>query len=500
MGNHSNKNNNSNDNINFDNPHNNYNLLTDTINLELPDYNLKLSKILNEDKIYIKIIEKSYNNKYIHIYYYNSFDTNILFNINSYFKSLNTKDNAYKNILYLIKNKNFEINKQNSELILSLNKSNKDNKDNNCLLVNLNFKKFYQTLDEIKFNKNPNLEFKNTLAEENSIYGCDGFFEAYYCYKDNNQYIASANNNNNIDIIRLISQEKKVFNLIYQLKSHKKRITFVKYFLNKNTFDEYLVSSDESKVVIIWDITNNYIIKYKINTNYKEYILSCLILFNINNQNIIITSTLDNTSDKKGFSKIYSLDKNCKFIKNIKETNRNSTLNLIYWFNRYNSENYLIECCDGNIGIYNIATNTKYCEFQSGDDDEVYFYGIIYKKNNEDFLITTSGGDYIRIWDLYKKIINYNINTKGCGISCIIRWSERYFICADQENNSFKIIDIAQLKVINNIKIGKKIWDERILMKKIYHPQYGESLLTGDGNNSIKLWNLKNYSFIKINN
>ena len=191
-------------------------------------------------------------------------------------------------------------------------------------------------------------------------------------------------------------------------------------------------------------------------------------------------------------TKIYSLDNNCNFIKNINETNVNITLYLLYWYNRYDSENYIIECCVGKIGIYNLLNNTKYCEFISENNFESYCCGIIYKKNNEDFLITTSDGDYIRIWDLYKKIINYNINTQYCGISYIIRWSEKYFIVADQENNSFKIIDIMKLKVINNYKIGKKIREKGVIcVKKIYHPKYGESLITSDGNNKIKFWTSK---------
>ena len=83
--------------------------------------------------------------------------------------------------------------------------------------------------------------------------------------------------------------------------------------------------------------------------------------------------------------------------------------------------------------------------------------------------------------DLYKKIIINNINTEYCGISYIIRWSEHYFIAADQENNSFKVIDIDQLKIINEYIIGKNIREKGVICaKKIYHPKYGESLVTSD--------------------
>ena len=41
---------------------------------------------------------------------------------------------------------------------------------------------------------------------------------------------------------------------------------------------EYLISADYDKIVIIWDITNNYNIKYKIDTKYGNQIHSCLLI------------------------------------------------------------------------------------------------------------------------------------------------------------------------------------------------------------------------------
>ena len=51
-------------------------------------------------------------------------------------------------------------------------------------------------------------------------------------------------------------------------------------------------------------------------------------------------------------------------------------------------------------------------------------------------------------------------------------------------NKSFKILDFENNKVITDIKTDNYI----ICLKKIYHPIYGESLLTADRGKKIKLW------------
>jgi len=463
--------------------------IKDLISFEISNYTLELSKICNENKIYIKVIEKpSY--KFIHYYYENCFNIKDLEIINNYFKSQNTIDYAYKNIINIIRNNNSKITFNNSSLILILifNESN-ESKESSFIKLILNKK--YQTLNEIKFNKNPNFIYKSIINNTNSILGCNDIFEVYFSYKDNNHYLVSPNyNKNNLEIIKSIPDEE-YFCLINELKGHKNIITLIRYFLNKDNLYEYLISSDESKIVIIWSITDNYNIKNIIKTDYNYYLYSCLILFNINQKNIIITSTTDTSPNDISCSKIYSLDNN-NFINNIKDTNQNASLYILFWYNIYNSEEYLIECCLGKICIYNIINNTKYCELKSDNDYESYCCGLIYKKNNENYLITTSDGDYIRIWDLYqKKMINV-INTMYCGISYIIRWSDDYFIVADQENNSFKVIDIKQLKIINDFKIGIKTKEKGIIcIKKIYHPKFKESLVICDGNSQISILSIK---------
>ena len=100
-------------------------------------------------------------------------------------------------------------------------------------------------------------------------------YEIFLSYIDNKEYLASPNSNNfNLDIFLLIDNEK-----IKSLPIHKNHIITIRYFINNKNKNEYLISGDENKIVIIWDITNNYNIKYYINTNLGHNIYSCLIIF-----------------------------------------------------------------------------------------------------------------------------------------------------------------------------------------------------------------------------
>ena len=80
------------------------------------------------------------------------------------------------------------------------------------------------------------------------------------------------------------------------------------------------------------------------------------------------------------------------------------------------------------------------------------------------------------------KIININ----KCYLAHIIEWNNKYIIVADYNNKSFKIIDAEENKMICDIN-GQHT-DQLVSIKKIYHPLYGESLLSAADDNNIKLW------------
>jgi len=120
---------------------------------------------------------------------------------------------------------------------------------------------------------------------------------------------------------------------------------------------------------------------------------------------------------------------------------------------------------------------------------ESFNYGFIYNKNNIDYLCGLSTNKikgYIYFWDLYNKGLIYKIeNIKGL-ITQIIQWNQRYLLIVNYLK-SIIIFDLEKKRVISEIK-GKNA-SGIICIKKIYHPVYGESIIS-TGNKKIKLWNI----------
>ena len=114
--------------------------------------------------------------------------------------------------------------------------------------------------------------------------------------------------------------------------------------------------------------------------------------------------------------------------------------------------------------------------------------GFIYYKDNNDYLCSSSNNRYIKIWNLYNKKIFKIINTNNCVLGYIIKWNNKYNIVLDCYNKSFKIIDLEENKMICDIN-GQHT-NKLTCIKKIYHPLYGESLLSAGRDYTIKLWTI----------
>ena len=216
-------------------------------------------------------------------------------NINDKIKKLNkVKDNLniyynlYKNTIdkYILRKINYnlinnikEFNNYNNNIIIKdINEIINDNNINNqfnkiiniydkmSIKINLNNTNDYNNKIIHKFEKDPNnLKYKYDISNTNA--GCNGIndiFEVFKSYKDNKEYIISKNINYNLDIFQLLDNQK-----IKSLNGHKNHIMTVRYFINNKYYNEYLISSDANHIVIIWDITNNFDIKYKIYNKYN---------------------------------------------------------------------------------------------------------------------------------------------------------------------------------------------------------------------------------------
>ena len=465
---------------------------------KLKEYINKINKNINDIiEILNKVkdnMNKYYNiyNNIINNYNYEKINYEILYNINEF--------NKYNNIIIKDINEIINDNNINNKIKNIINIYNKMNNNNNKI-NNINYKtnnnninykmnnnnenNEYNNKINYKFEKDPNnLKYKYDITNTNDGgYGCNDIFEVFKSYKDNKEYIISPNKDNyNLDIFILLDNKK-----IKSLNGHKNNIRTVRYFINNKDYNEYLISADKDNLVIIWDITNNYNIKYQINTKYNDDIYSCLLVFpHNNNDNYIITSTCSTSNDNdKSATKIYSLN-NGNFIKYINNTNNNNIYYLLSWYNKKNNKYYIIQLANKKIIINNLLEDELYSELIHQHEGN-HYSGFIYNIDNNDYLCSSSNNGYINIWDLYNKNIFKVINTNKCNLFHIIQWNNKYIIVADFDNNCFKIINLEN-EIIKDIE--KQHTDSVICIKKIYHPKYGESLLSAACDNTIKLWSI----------
>ena len=354
--------------------------------------------------------------------------------------------------------------------------------------INYIYNRMNNKINEIKnneFKKNPKLKFKCKPMRNCDSSGINDIFEVYISYKDKKEYIALKDCSFDVKIFTLLDYKKIAF-----LKGHTNNITTIRYFLNNKNFYEYLISSDNDKTVIIWDITNNFQTNFRIQTKYKDYILSCLLVFPQNiTENYIITSTRNiSENEDESATKVYSLN-TYKFIKNMKNTKNKKINCLLSWFNKNDNNYYIIQLGNG-IFINCLDDNTNYDLKHKGlNKEQGHDSGIIFTKWGDDYLISTSENGKIYIWNLDKNFLFKEIILKNNSLLMhITLWNLNYIIVADYNNKSFKIIDLELYKVITEIKSpdGK----EMKCVKKVYHPAFGESLLSEDQNGTIILWTL----------
>ena len=353
----------------------------------------------------------------------------------------------------------------------------------------------YKKKTKIEYESAPiNLNYKDDICKNNTSSGWNDMFEVYISYQNNKAYLASPNQKNfKIDIYLLDENKKET-----SLKGHKNNVRTIRYFLNKDKkekeenkelIQEYLISADDNKIVIVWDVLNRFEIKQLIDTNYEDDIYSCALFFNKNTErNYIVTSTYNTSSDiTSSATKLYSLATG-EYGYYIKESNFDNIYYLLIWLNPKDNQNYLIQFSFKKIIINNLEKGKDqiYAKLTHEPENE-HYSGYLFSKDDSEFLCTTCYNGFIHVWNLYTKKLSNIIDTKI--IMChIIPWNEKFAIAADFENKSFVIIDLEEKKIYKGKQIEHKM--EVKCVKKIRHSEFGECLLTAGRDHNIKLWAL----------
>ena len=82
--------------------------------------------------------------------------------------------------------------------------------------------------------------------------------------------------------------------IIKSLKGHNAKTTVIRYF-KKIKKEDYILSCDLNKKIIVWDIQNDFLKKIDfLETTYIGNIYDSLLLFDINNKDYILLSSGNN--------------------------------------------------------------------------------------------------------------------------------------------------------------------------------------------------------------
>ena len=392
-------------------------------------------------------------------------DQNVIITINQLKKELEQK------------NKEKEEMKKKIDLLIEENNKMKDNfeKYKKYVEEKLNDLKnkdinFFTEINNENFIQNPiNLKYNEILTTNHSNAGKLSNFEVFTGSKDNIPYLVYHNENNfNLEVMRLTDNT-----IVHFLKKHTGKITVINYY-KKNNDNEYLLSCDLNKLVVIWEIQNNFNIKSSIQEEYAGVIWDAHLLLDLNNKDYILLSS----GKKEESIKLYELkDNNCHFIKNIFGTKENITNYMIPWF--YNFKYYVINFYN-DISIHNIFENECYAKLTV--EKSSYFCGFMCNKNY--LCANDRTNNLLRIWDLINKNIVKEIKYDGELGREIIQWNNTYTIIACKY--SVIIINLEKGEMISKISIKRCIGG----VKKIYLDRAGECLIVSDFNNTILLFRI----------
>ncbi len=428
--------------------------------VEIPDFKLENSiKFLNENKNnkmqlerFVDTIKKMMDNDKL-IKYQNDLK-NVIYG-KYLFEHLKNQENKIS-VLDTLKD---NINQYNQKLIKAIFP---DKKGINIFL-NLNSNDF--STDPRK------LKYKETITNKClKNYTIDSIFDAYIAF-DGNTYLAS-------------SLSSPLGIQIYDLSNNKlvktfenlKQIYIIRHYPQFSTKIDYLLTTTIENSLKVYNLST-YKEYLTINNCYPgTYMYSALILFDhINNENYIVTSSPND------YIKLWNFE-NGKFVRNI-GTKKDYTYFLNSWKNE--DTNYIINANADNIKIYGIKKENELFGEYTGPDRTWHMSAFVEKINGINILFESDGKGYVRMWNLEKNEMIKDIRCPSVSLRGLCLWNRKYLIAASSDK-SFKIFDLEKEQMVASI--SGQHFNSLCTVKKILHPKYGESLLTGSVDGNIKLW------------
>ena len=345
-------------------------------------------------------------------------------------------------------------------------------------------------------------------------------------------YLVYIKDNTRIVFYNLID-ERKVIDIYTDSNSYSDNaLIAIKYLFDQNNKRDLLLSLSKNFILKLWNI-NNFECLFEIKIDFPEFINECnylgILKLNDTSYNILV-------SDWRRSIKIFDLNGNKlkdNYRNNLKSNNKIQDFNYLEFIDTY----YDKKLCKTFIFMFNdISIELKYnklysLDFQKGEFyqeyDGIYNYNgqIIINDDDENLIkvIYLINYDSIGIFNFHTGKLIYKINLTVIPfqnskfvdeyhydiIYSLNFWNNNYISLSygtvfeaggsygdygaifeyDKKYHSIEIINLKEEKMKQVFKLEKV--DTFIFVKKIFHPNYGDCLLTQDDCGEINLIKIK---------
>jgi hypothetical protein len=302
-------------------------------------------------------------------------------------------------------------------------------------------------------NEIPNFYYVKTFEIlANDLFEINNAFEIYSLQKNKNIVYLCGSHEHRRHILEIFQFEKENFKKIISLKDHKEFISSCKYFLNKKTGKEYLISIDYGQRTsnsIIWKIIDE--------KNYQNILMINNDIGRIRYPFSLIFNYMDN--DINEFYYIYPstdadslviTDKNEIFTKIIFTVGK--IFYYIIWENHRNNKNTVIQCNKDYVYLYDIFGKKN--EYNKIEYPEItgnnYSACISYNKNDTDILCIINESKNIVFYDLLKNNLYLIVKTNDNALVNVCEFNPNYLIILSK-NGHLLVFDYYNKNIITKI-------------------------------------------------
>jgi len=295
-------------------------------------------------------------------------------------------------------------------------------------------------------------------------------------------YVIYTNENKSILSYDLINNKK-----INEIKNaHKNYITNFRHYLDEyNKRDLILSICCEENNIRLWSLNTWDLILDIQKINGDGLLRSACFLYDSNN--IYIVTSFYNYSYNFSIEPIKVFDLKGNKIKEI-QNSKDITFFIDNYYDKKLNKNYLVTANSGNVKSYDFNENKIYFKYFDYDEEKMYHMCIIIDDNDKIIkMIESSCKGIIRIWDFHSAQLLNKIIVNNDWLYSICLWKKDYLFVGCKDS-SIKLIELNKGKIIKNL-YGHK--NKVLTLKIIMHTEYGECLISQDGDNSeIKLWKI----------